>query len=197
MPEDSTFRDLIRRIRAGEEEAAAELVRRYEPTIRRAVRVRLRDPRLGRVFDSLDIYQSVMASFFVRAALGQYDLESPDQVLKLLGSMARNKLANAANKQRADCRDVGRQAAGNVNEFDLAARESSPSSQVAARELLQEARRRLASDERRLLELREEGREWEAIAEELGGNPEALRKKLARAVARVSAELGLDEPGQK
>ena len=32
-----------------------------------------------------------------------------------------------------------------------------------------------------------------AVAAELGGSPEALRKKLTRAVARVAEQLGLDE----
>jgi RNA polymerase sigma-70 factor (ECF subfamily) len=193
MTDDPTFRDLIQRIRSGDEAAAAELVRRFEPTIRRTVRVRLRDPRLGRLFDSLDIYQSVMASFFVRTALGQYELESPDQVLKLLASMARNKLANAANKERAGRRDIRRLAAGDINELDVVGRDASPSRQVAAQELLREARRRLTADERRLLELREQGHEWEKIGAELSASPEALRKQLARAIARVSQELGLQE----
>ena len=32
----------------------------------------------------MDICQSVMASFFVRAALGQYQLNTPEQLLNLL-----------------------------------------------------------------------------------------------------------------
>ena len=98
--EPEAFPVLIERVRAGDAEAAAELVRRYEPMVRRAARVRLVDPRLGRVLDSMDICQSVMASFFLRAALGQYELNSPDQLLKLLATMARNKLANQAHGQR-------------------------------------------------------------------------------------------------
>ena len=53
---DSTARDeyseLIRRIRLGDEQAAEELVRRYEPEIRLEVRawLRLRNPALRRVF---------------------------------------------------------------------------------------------------------------------------------------------------
>ncbi len=68
MPEASDFRDLIRRVRAGDDGAATELVRRYEPAIRRAVRIRLADTRLARAFDSMDICQSVLGSFFVRSA---------------------------------------------------------------------------------------------------------------------------------
>jgi hypothetical protein len=59
--------------------------------------------------------------------------------------------------------------------------------------LLQEARRRLAPDERRLLELRDHGQEWAAIATAVGGQPEALRKKLARILEGIAQELGLNE----
>jgi RNA polymerase sigma-70 factor (ECF subfamily) len=41
------FPDLIRRVRDGDQDAAAELVKHYEPYIRRAVRFRLADARLG------------------------------------------------------------------------------------------------------------------------------------------------------
>src|SRR5437667_3730741 len=101
MSEETSFRDLIRRVRAGEEEAAAQLVTSYQPTIRRIVHVRLRDPRLRRVFDPEDICQSVLRSFFVRAALGQYQLDTPDQLLRLLASMARHKLTDQAKHHRA------------------------------------------------------------------------------------------------
>ena len=48
MPDETSFHDLIQRVRRGDEAAAAELVRRYEPAIRRAARVHLLDPRLRR-----------------------------------------------------------------------------------------------------------------------------------------------------
>src|SRR5262245_18622455 len=60
MAEENAFTDFIRRIRAGDEQAAVELVRRYEPAIRREVRFRLRNTRLRRLFDSMDVCQSVL-----------------------------------------------------------------------------------------------------------------------------------------
>src|SRR5262245_48907026 len=99
MDEDTTFPDLLRRVRAGEQEAATELVRRFEPAIRRAVRIRLVDARLKGLLDSMDICQSVMGSFFYRAALGQFDLERPEDLVRLLVTMARNKLADQARRQ--------------------------------------------------------------------------------------------------
>jgi RNA polymerase sigma-70 factor (ECF subfamily) len=193
MATDDSFRDLIDRVRAGDERAAAELVRRYEPAIRCAARVRLGDPRLGRLLDSMDICQSVLGSFFVRAALGQYELETPGQLLRLLATMARNKVASQANAQRAGRRDHRRVAVVIDGSSDLAGRDASPSRQVAARELLDEARRLLSHEERSLLERREQGADWAAIAAELGGSPDALRMRLARAIDRVARRLGLDE----
>ena len=146
--EEPSFAEFIRRVRAGDERAAAELVERYEPAIRRAVRVRLRDPRLRRLIESVDICQSVLATFFVRAALGQYDLENPDQLLKLLTTIARNKLAGQANREHADRRDQRRINPDAVIEECLAPG-SSPSHQVSNREIVQEARRRMTPKELR------------------------------------------------
>jgi RNA polymerase sigma factor (sigma-70 family) len=193
MSDDPSFRDLVRRLRAGDEAAAAELLRRYEPALRRTVRVRFRDPQLRRLLDSLDICQSVFHNFFVRVAAGQFELDRPEQLLKLLATMARNKIINQAEALRAQRRDCRRVEAGGLADEQLAAPGSTPSKQVAARELLQETHRRLSAEERRLLDLRQQGREWADIAAELGGSPEALRKQLARALDRVGRELGLDE----
>ena len=57
MSPDASFQDLIRRVRARDEQAARELVRRYAPATLVAVRVRLRDPALRRLLDSTDICQ--------------------------------------------------------------------------------------------------------------------------------------------
>jgi RNA polymerase sigma-70 factor (ECF subfamily) len=98
MSTNLAFDELLRRVRAGDEAAAAELVRSYEPAIRNAVRHRLADARLQPLLDSMDISQSVLHSFFVRAADGQYDLHQPADLVKLLVHMAR--------KHRAERRDI-------------------------------------------------------------------------------------------
>jgi RNA polymerase sigma-70 factor (ECF subfamily) len=142
----------------------------------------------------MDICQSVLGSFFVRAASGQYDLNQPEDLTKLLTAMARNKLKLHLRKQHAQRRDQRRVETG-VSESAFVTGERSPSSQAAARELLEEAHRRLSPDERRLVDLRNQGLEWNEIALRLSGSPEALRKKLARALDRVAEQLGLDEAG--
>jgi RNA polymerase sigma-70 factor (ECF subfamily) len=147
---------------------------------------------LQRLIESVDICQSVFASFFVRTALGQYDIESPDQLLRLLAAIARNKLAYQARRERAGRRDRGRIDPSALVE-DCPAPGASPSRQVEARELLEEARRRLTDGERHLFERRSQGASWAEITAELGGRPDALRTRLARGVARVGKQLGLGE----
>jgi RNA polymerase sigma-70 factor (ECF subfamily) len=193
MSEAPDFEELIRRVRAWDQEAAAELVRRYEPAIRRAVRVRLANARMGNLFDSMDICQSVLRSFFVRAASSQYDLETPEQVLKLLTAMARNKLASQARKQHSLRRDNRRASAIGDAGSQLVCSGDGPSATIVVRDLQEEVQRRLAPDEWQLLELRNQGHDWAEIAARVGGLAETLRKKLARAIDRVIDELGLDD----
>ena len=193
MPPDPSFDELIRRVGGGDEEAAARLVQEFEPVIRRVVRARLRGGRARSEFDSLDICQSVLATFFVRAAAGQYDLKEPDDLIKLLLTMTRNKVAEKMRRQHRLRRD-SRRTVGGVEELDLASPDPTPSSVVAGKELLEQARQRLSEEERQLVELRGQGLSWEEVAASLGGTAGARRNQLARALDRVARELRLDEP---
>jgi RNA polymerase sigma-70 factor (ECF subfamily) len=193
MSENPTFAALILRVRAGDATAVAELFREYEPAVRRVVRLRLRNPRLRRVLDESDVCQSVFASLFVRVALGQYDLDTPEQLVKLLTVMARNKLTNQALKEQAERRDHRRVDPVGPEDRDLVAPDPTPSEQLALAELVQKCRDSLSPDERRLADLRSQGQEWAGIASQLGGSPEALRKQLARAASRVARQVGLEE----
>jgi RNA polymerase sigma-70 factor (ECF subfamily) len=193
VADSATFLDLLQRVRDGDQTAAAELVRQLEPELRRVVRVRLNDPRLRRVLDSVDVCQSVLASFFVRVRLGELDLQEPAQLLHLLLAMARNKLRDHARRQQAGRRDLRRvEAAPNGRLDAVAAPTPGPASIVAERDLLAEVRRLLTDEERALADERSQGRDWAEIAARLGGTPSGLRKKLGRALDRVADQLGLE-----
>jgi len=192
-----SFAEFVGRIRAGDEQAAADLVGRYAPAIRLEVRARLGDRRLRRVLDSMDLCQSVLKSFFARAAAGQYDLDRPDQLVRLLVAIARNKVARQARRQRAGNRDLRRDAPLAAGEWDVAGAGPSPSRVASGRELLVEFRRRLSVEERHLADLRAAGRGWAEIGAELGGTAQARRMQLARALDRVAREMGLEGPGDE
>src|SRR4051794_26190596 len=167
MPPDLSFDELISRVGGGNEEAAARLVRDFEPVVRRVLRARLRDGRARSEFDSMDICQSVLAAFFARAAAGQYDLKEPDDLIKLLLTMARNKVAEKMRRQHRLRRD-SRRTVGGVEELALAGRDPTPSSVVAGKESLEQARQRLSKEERQLVELRGQGLSWAEVAASLG-----------------------------
>jgi RNA polymerase sigma-70 factor (ECF subfamily) len=186
----TSFADFVRRVRAGDPDAAVELVRRYEPAMRRAVHIHLEAAGLRRLFDSVDVCQSVFGSFFVRAALGQYDLDRPQQLLGLLTAIARIKSVDHAHRLAPERRGHGHQA---IPEGDaVPAGDPSPTQAVAFDELVRKFRERLTPAERHLADQRAAGRGWDELAAELDAGPEALRKQLARAIDRVAGLLGLE-----
>jgi RNA polymerase sigma factor (sigma-70 family) len=193
MPEELSFVALVLRVRAGDPEASAELVRRYEPAIRIAVHARLNDPGLRRVLDSLDVCQSVLGNFFVRAAAGEFELETPAQLLKLLVTMARNRLCNHVLKQQAARRDHRRTERASAGGAEFVEPGPGPSDVASDKELLEVFRSKLSTEERHLAAQRALGCSWAEIGAEVGGSPDALRVQLARAVDRVTRELRLDD----
>lgn len=195
MPSVDAFEELMCRVQAGDPDAATELIRRFEPDIRLEVRVRLRvqDGRVRRMLDSMDITQSVLASFFAGVTVGQYAPENPQQLLGLLVAMARNKLLTQVRHQRRHRRDARRKESYDASVHDVAFEGESPSQIVANREVLSEFRKRLTVEERKLSDLRGDGRPWSAIASECGGTAEGRRKQLERAFTRILREMGLHD----
>jgi RNA polymerase sigma-70 factor (ECF subfamily) len=192
VTDDVAFDELIRRLRSGDEGAATQLVRTYEPVVRRFVRVRLAGSRLRRVFDSMDVCQEVLASFFVRAALGQFDLDAPQKLVNLLVTMARNKVASKARRRQPEQANSPDGPPNRVDEDALPTAGPTPSQEATLGELFEGIRRHLSDDELRLADLRADGKSWEEIAAEFGDSPEALRKRLARAIDRVARRFDLE-----
>ena len=187
------FKDLIDRVRAGDQDAASELVRNYESLIRREVRLRLEDSRLRRVLESMDICQSVLASFFVRTALGEYELEDPKQLVKLLVVMTRNKVASVARRENSAKRDH-RRTVGDGEALDrVASEQSTPSQIVANAELLDRVRILLPEQEREVAELRGQGKAWDEIATKLGGTAQTRRVQYSRALKKTRDAIGIDD----
>ena len=189
MPEVASFRDLFEQICRGDQQAARELLQRYERDLRILARVRLTDPNLRRAIDSVDVCQSVFGVFFARAAAGLIELDTPEQFLRLMATMIHNKVVDYARRFQSKRRDVRRQLDGDAGDMNLPGHDPTGSEVVSGQELLDKFQAQLSDEERQLAELRKSGRKWEDIARELGGRPDALRKKLSRAIERVTREL--------
>jgi RNA polymerase sigma-70 factor (ECF subfamily) len=189
MPDEPSFRDLIDRVRAGDAQAEAELVRRYERVIQMVIRRRLTDSHLRRILDSLDICQSVFLNFFPRAALGQYELDTEEQLLKLLVTMALNRLRYYYRKYPASDTPLS-------EGTEPPDPHPSPSEVVTLQELVQSVRSRLSEEERQVMDFRAAGFSWAESAARLGGNADALRMRYGRAIASALSELGLQEQSE-
>jgi RNA polymerase sigma factor (sigma-70 family) len=191
MNQTLSFPELVRKVESGDEQAAAQLVRDFEPLVRRELRFRLRDARARLQLDSMDICQSVMANFFVRVVTGEYSLQEPGDLVKLLVTMTRNKVTEKMRNQHRQRRD-SRLTVRGVDPV-IASPDPTPSRALAGKELLEQIRQSLNDEERRLLDLRCQGLSWEEIAPLTGGSPGARRKQLVRAIDEMLEKLGLDE----
>jgi RNA polymerase sigma factor (sigma-70 family) len=185
MSQQTNFAEFLWRVRAGDEVAARELVQRFEPLIRREVRLRIGDGRLRRAFDSQDVSQSVLASFFARAGSGEYELERPEQLGRLLMTMARNRLVSRTRRERRLVRDVRRVVADPGVLDQVSDRQPTPSQLVSRKEQLERLREALSTNEHQILELRAQGMTWDEVAAKLGGNGQARRVQLSRGLKRL------------
>ena len=194
MAEQDLFADFIRRVRAGDELAAEELLRKFEPIVRRELRLNMTDRRMGRSVDSMDICQSIWSSFFLRAATGQFDLDTPNHLVKLLMSMVKHKLASQARLQHRQKRDVNRTEPDGSRVGDLSDQhQDTPSAIVSGQELLIVMEGKLSSEERQIAELRKQGFSWAEVADQLGGTAQARRMQMDRAADRVAQQLGIGQ----
>lgn len=193
MLQPSSFTSFIERIRAGDEIAARELVRDFEGVIRREVRLRVDDHRLLRAFDSMDISQSVLTSFFKRAETGQFEIETPEKLASLLIGMTRNKVAHQVRRARAGRRDFRMTVSTRIDEISVASSTQGPCEIASDVDLIDAIKHRLDDEERQIVDLRTEGWEWPEIAKRLGGTPQARRMQLTRAVHRVAKALNLED----
>ncbi len=193
MPSARSLQELVAQLRAGCEDAAAELVQRYGPEIHRYIHYRLTDPRLRALVDSLDVCQSVLGSFFVRLSTGELRLDDSRQLMGLLVVMARHKLCDLARKQgalrRQGFRDAVRDQA-TLNSIPQAGND--PAEMVAGQEILNAVCGKLAVDEQTMFGMRLAGCDWGEIAAQCQTTAEAARKRMTRAVDRAARELGLE-----
>jgi RNA polymerase sigma-70 factor (ECF subfamily) len=189
----------LARIKAGDEDAARELLSRYEAQVRLVVRRQL--PRLLRArFDSLDFLQSVWGSFFRRMGAGPSEFEDPKNLVAFLARAARNKVIDEyrrASSLRGDVRLEESLSAG-AYAFDLRDESDTPSEVAQARETLDRLRDLLPEERRNILDLKAEGFTNHEIAGRLGISERTVRRALhdLRRRTGIPDEDVADDPGR-
>ncbi len=129
-----------------------------------------------------------MADFFEKAEPDRFKFQSPEDLRRLLVTMALNKLRNWARHEgrRSDIPDG----------WNPMTSDPSPSCVAAVNDEIAYLLSRLPPLEARLFDWnRVQGRSWDEIAREEGGKPDALRMRLMRTVARALAERDGTELG--
>jgi RNA polymerase sigma-70 factor (ECF subfamily) len=191
MPE--TIEVLLERLAGGEEEAAAELFRAYEPYLRIVVRRQLPD-RLRRRFDSTDVVQSVWADVLVAFRRNDCHFEDAAHLQAYLVRAARNRFVD---RYRQHQRSVDRECplVSENPEIGLQARQDRPSQVAHAGDLWQQLLAISDPEHHELLRLKRDGFSVAEIAERTGFHADSVHRIL-RQLARQLAERGGVEPGE-
>ena len=188
-PEQGGIQELLARIRAGDEDAARELLTRYEPKVRLVVRRQL--PRLLRSrFDSLDFLQSVWGSFFHKIRTGPNDLMEEQNLITFLAWAARNKVIDEYRRAGTRKQDMSREEPLTVvgdGEAGLAGGDT-PSQLAQARETFDRLRDLLPEDRRVILEMRAAGHSCKEIGERMGVSERTVQRVLEDLKGRARIE---------
>src|SRR5439155_19686578 len=102
MALDPVFADLAERAFAGDPAAIEGLVRQYESTVRRLVRHRLWKNWLRDYTDTLDLSQSVWRNLIQGSQRGHYQLEDPNDLLRLFRTIVERKIIDYQRHYRAE-----------------------------------------------------------------------------------------------
>jgi RNA polymerase sigma-70 factor (ECF subfamily) len=183
---------LLQQIRGGERSAIDELFSRHRPELRRLVHLRL-DPKLRRRLDPSDVVQEAQMEALRR--LDNY-LQQPPMAFRLwLRQITYDRLLMVRRQHiQAERRTVERDVALPDHSSVLLAQQllaggSSPSEQLAKRELARRVNRavaELAETDREILLMRNfEGLSNQEASQVLGINPAASSQRYGRALLRL------------
>ncbi len=190
LNEESDVGGFLARIQAGDEEAARELLERYEPEVRLVVRRQL--PRLLRSrFDSLDFLQSVWGSFFRKVRTGPAEFEDARHLVAFLARAAKNKVIDEYRRAASRKQDMHREEpiwGDSETPRELPANLDTASEVAEAREAFGRLRDLLPEERHSILELKAEGLSSKDIGTKLGISERTVQRVLEELRRRVELE---------
>ena len=179
--------ELIRRHRAGDDEALGRLIQRYYPRIERMVRV-----RLGAALRSVETVADVVQDVLVRVLKGLDKFEARDDSrwIQWVAQLAQHEILNHARAERAQKRGGGlahrvRMHAESATNFEIPAESTGVASKAARHEevdRLDRCMEHLSEPHREVILSREyAGGDWKTVADCMGRTPEACQELHRRA----------------
>jgi RNA polymerase sigma factor (sigma-70 family) len=188
--------DLVERWRAGDQQAATELFRRYASQLIGLARSRLSAKLAPRV-DPEDVVQSAYRSFFVGVRAGEYELGGEGDLWHLLVAITLNKLQQQRVRHQAKKRDVrAERGFGSEDsllgiQLQVLARVPSPLEALTLVDQVEQVMRSLTPVERQVLELRLQGHHLGEIATQ---TRRSLRS-VCRAIEQIKQRLEEERAG--
>ncbi len=169
---------LVRRFRAGEDDAATQLYKRYAERLHRLAQ-RNTALDLTRRFDAEDVVQSVFRTFFRRVRTGLYDLPAGDELWRLLLVISLNKIRGLAIYHRAQKRNVGATVAPDSNLLSqLAHSDTDALALTSLKMVIDEVMSDLPDVQRQMIVRRIEGCQVEEIAADTGRSKRTVERVL-------------------
>lgn len=185
---------LVKLWQAGDQDAARQLFDRYVEQLLALARRRLSQRLAGRV-DPEDVVQSVFRTFFGRVKAGQFTIEDPEDVCKLLARITLHKTLRQVTFHRAAKRDAAMEAtSGPADEKDRLAdvftREPTPEEANMFLDEMEHFLNRIGPQDRQIIEMRMQGYNNLEIAERLGISDRKIRRLMER-VRDLAEQEGL------
>jgi RNA polymerase sigma factor (sigma-70 family) len=188
--EGEEVRGFLQRIHDGDEDAARDLLLKYEAEVRLVVRRQL--PRLLRSrFDSLDFLQSVWGSFFHRVRTTPTEFDDGRHLVAFLARAAKNKVIDEyrrAGSQKGDMRREEPLWADGDRPKEVAAQCETASQVAEANEAFVKLRDLVPEERRALLELKAAGLSSREIGHRLGISERTVQRVLEDLRRRVALE---------
>jgi RNA polymerase sigma-70 factor (ECF subfamily) len=192
LPEENEIRDFLGRIQDGDQDAARDLLTRYEAEVRLVVRRQL--PRLLRSrFDSLDFLQSVWGSFFRRVREGATEFEDSRHLVAFLARAAKNKVIDEYRRAASQKQNMHREESlwtDADRPRELADSGETPSQVAEAHEAFQRLSALMPEDRRVVLELKAQGLSSREIGDKLGVSERTIQRVIEDLRHKAGNDLG-------
>jgi RNA polymerase sigma-70 factor (ECF subfamily) len=189
-------------LRAGDQEAAELVVRKYGRRLIGLAAARLPAPVRAKE-DEDDAVQSAFKSFFNRQKNGEFEPGDWDELSTLLTYLTVCKVERRIRKYLAGKRDVRRESAPSAGaegdsrpRWEAAGPDPTADEKAAAEETIREVLRKLPAGDRDVLTLRLQGYQVAEIARQVGKDERTVYRVLATAREHVASLLGLPAEGK-
>lgn len=177
---------LLSKLSTGDEAAAEEVFRTYEPFLRMVIRRQL-SSRLQAKFDSVDVVQSLWADLVEGFRQSQWRFQNANQLRAFLLTAARNRF-NDRYRQHRKSLELEQPLGGDGRQTPFVSDGPSPSEEVQAGETWEQLLSICPPEHRRLLELKRAGASLDELVAQTGLHEGSIRRILRTLGRKMAAK---------